>query len=275
MYRNINLWVVLFYAFFLVLSSNPGCSKKETETEYINAVFMCWISDYYQYGILCSDPIADPDGSVLTITRDTISWTFPDETIYVGYIYFNAAFNLQIATDYTLSLTSDVGDCDGNVAIPASAQITTPAPGSILPIGQNISCSWAASSGANFYWAGYYADAYDINGYYLGYFEEDTFVSSTTLTIPAVKFNIPNAAYYEVSLFVEPHSGSPPQPGASGNMTGSITGFANAVGEYDYTYFAVSIVADRTPKGSVSKIPPMEERMKSYMDHAQIDFSSE
>ena len=280
MYNNMparNILTGFLCVFCAVLFLNSGCSKKETETEteYINALFMCWISDYSQYGILCSDPIADPDGSVLTITRDTVSLTFPYETIYVGYIYFGAEFYLEIAQEYALSMSSDVGDCEGTATIPAPAQIMTPAPGSMLQLGQNISCTWAPSTGADFYWVGYYAYAYNVNGYYLGYFEEDTFVSNTTLTIAATKFNIPNAVYYEVELFVEPYSGSPPLPGASGNMTGSIKGFANAVGEYDYTYFAVSSVSDRTPKGNIAEIPPMEERIKSYLKHAQIDCFSE
>lgn len=274
-YRKILIGFLCMLCFMLFL--NSGCSKKETETEteYINALFMCWISYYSQSGILCSDPIADPDGSRVTISRDTVSSTFPYETMYVGYIYFGAEFYLEIAEEYTLSMNSNIGDCEGTATIPSPAQIMTPAAGSVLQLGQNISCSWAASSGADFYWVGYYVDAYNINGYYLGYFEEDTFVSNTTLTIAATKFDITNAVYYEVQLFVEPYSGSPPLPGASGNMTGSIKGFANAVGDYDYTYFAVSSISDRTPKGTITEIPPMEKRIKSYLEHAQIDCFSE
>ncbi len=54
-------------------------------------------------------------------------------------------------------------------------------------------------------------------------------------------------------------------------MAGSITGFLNAVGEYDYTYFGVGNTDTRINTGGRTDIPPVKERIRSYLDQAQID----
>ncbi len=268
----VSSWIALFSFICLFLSFNGGCTK--TETEYVSAIFVCWVNEYYQSALLCSDPLADPDESDVRIEWNTNSVVFPDKVVYTGYIGFMAEIDLEIETNYTVSLTSDVGDCEGTVAIPEGAEITNPSYEEILPFGQAVNCAWADAQGADFYGVWYYADAYDTSGY-VGEVYNDTFITNNSFTIPASFFNIPSAAWYEVHLSVRPNSGSPPLPGSSGNMTGTISGFVNAEGYSDYVYFYVGTPLG-TPQLKVStshqrKTPSVKERMNAYLKQLGVE----
>lgn len=267
----ISSWVALFSCLCLVLSFNGGCTKKETETEYVSAVFLCWLNSGYQSAVLCSDPLADPDDSEVQIEWNSSSVPISYYAIYAGYIAFEADFYLQIATDYTVSLASDVGNCEGTVAIPEETYITAPSYGQLIQLGQNISCTWMESQGADFYFVGYYADAYDSYGYYITEIHSDTCITNYTYTIPANFFNVPGATFYEVYLFVQPNGGAPPVPGTTGNMTGSISGFVNAAGDYDFTYFYVGTPQTKLSNGPQRKEPSVKDRMNTYLRQLGVE----
>ncbi len=271
----VSSWIAFFSFICLFLSFNGGCTKTETEyiyeTEYVSAIFLCWINDYYQSAVLCSDPLADPDESDVKIEWNTNSVVFPNKVGYTGYISFVANIDLEIATNYTVSLTSDVGDCEGTFTIPEGAEITNPSYEDTLPLGQAVNCAWTDAQGADFYGVWYYADAYDTSGYYVGGVNNDIFITNNTFTIPASFFNIPSAAWYEVSLYVQPNSGSSPLPGSSGNMTGSISGFVNAEGEYDNLYFYVGTPQWKVSTSRQRKTPSVKERMNAYLRQLGVE----
>lgn len=267
----VSSWVALFSFICLFLSLNGGCTKTETETEYVSAIFLCWLDDYYQSAVLCSDPLANPDESEVRIEWNSNSVAFPYSVVYAGYIAFEADFILEIATDYTVLLASDVGDCEGTVAIPEETDITDPTYGEILPLGQGVNCAWIDAQGADFYWVMYSAEAYDSAGYYVGEVFNDTFITNNTFTIRADFFDVSGAAWYEAYIGVQPNGGPPPVPGSSGNMTGSISGFVTAEGYPDYVYFYVGTPQLKLSKGPQRKIPSVKERMNTYLGQLGVE----
>jgi hypothetical protein len=276
MYKKIPIvsgCIVLISLACLFLAFNPGCTDTEPEvvTEYVDVIFLCWLYESYQTAALCSDPVADPNQSQVEIAWDGNSVVWPYEEVIVNHVAFSADLYLETATNYTVSLTSNVGDCAGTVAIPEEVVITNPNYGSTLPLGQDVNCTWTDAAGADFYWVSYYADGYDSNGYYVGYFENDTFITHATLTIPSILFNIPNAVMYEVSLTVEPGGGPPPEPGSTGNMTGSISGFLCTRGDGDYIYFYVGSLQLGIVTNGQRKPSSVKDRMNSYLKQLGVE----
>lgn len=265
----VSSWIALFSFICLFLSFNGGCTK--TKTKYVSVIFLCWLNDHYQSAMLCSDPLADPDESDVRIEWNTNSVVFPNKVGYTGYISFVANIYLEIATNYTVSLTSDVGDCEGTVAIPEGTEITNPSYEDTLPLGQSVNCAWTDAQGADFYGVLYHAYANDSSGYYVGQVNNYTFITNNSFTIPASFFNIPSATWYAVHLSVQPNSGSFPQPGSSGNMTGSIRGFVNAEGESDGVYFYVGTRQWKVSTSRQRKTPSVKERMNAYLRQLGVE----
>jgi len=283
---------ITFFLVMCLLSSftfNGGCTKTvhDTTTVYDTVtvhdttlisdgkIFLCWLSEYDQWAVLCSDPVADTAQSQVTIRWNGNSVVFPDESIYPGYLEFGNDLYLSFQTNYTIALNADVGSCEGTITFPEETYITEPSYGATLPIGQDVIVTWTSAQGASFYEFYWWFDAYDSSGNWLDWYWTSGINIDTTYTIDSGLFNVPNAAYYEVEFDVSPFSGPRPEPGAHGNMTGTIPGFLNGRGYGDYVYFYVG-----TPVGKLSPAPKhdrpsIKERMNTYLKELGIDLTIE
>ena len=243
----------------------------DTITINKNSIFLGWLYDDWQQGILVSDPIADIALSQLQIGwgKETTS-VFPYEFTYPGHIMFGNELYLSTGTNYKLTLTSNIGSTQGTVKLPGSTSITQPYNGQLFPLGQNITCMWT-DVGASYYEVYYYIDGYDNNGWWVDGIEKDTFVSTNSLILPAGLFNMSGAVSYEVDFDVQPFEGPLPKPGISGNMTGTIKGFLVAYGNYDYVYFYVGSYLLKTELKHERKQPSRQDHMNAYLKQLGIE----
>lgn len=280
------LFLLVFFSSSVVF--NGGCTKTVhdttvvteydtiTVTEYdtisTGSTFVCWLSDYYQQALLVSDPVADTAQSKVTIRWGANSEVFPYEMYYPGYLAFGHDLYLDPQVNYTVSLTSDVGSCEGTIMLPGWTDITYPPDDTILPI-SDIIVTWTQAQSASFYEYYFYCDAYDANGNWLDWYYEYGFVTTTSYTIDSTVFDVPNAAYYEVYFDVYPYSGTPPTPGAHGNMTGSIPGFLMGEGYGDYAYFYVGAVVKKSGIKPQHERPSTKDRMNTYLRQLGIDIT--
>jgi len=265
----------------LLIPVNSGCKTKTVyDTTYIhdtitinkNSIFLCWLYDDWQQGILISDPIADTALSQLQIEwgKDTTS-VFPYEYIWPGYIGFDNELYLSAGTNYKLTLTSNIGSSQGTIKMPDSTTITQPPYNWIvLPLGQDITCMWT-DAGSSCYHVYYYIDGYDSYGNWVGEIYKDIFVSTNSLTLPAGLFNISGAVRYEVVFEVTPFAGPLPSPGVSGNMTGTIKGFLIAYGNYSYVYFYVGSAPLKTEQRLERKQPTRQDHMNAYLKQLGVE----
>jgi len=273
-----------------------GCSKKETPTSttihdtitvYDTTVFhdtttvnvstmaLCWINDYYGQVILVSDPTADTSQSNATFSwgGSKTSRIFQSKYVWTGYIGFEWdpdstwGYSHQFMdTVLTVAITSNVGNCQGSMALPDSTHINTPSVYDTLPIG-SVTCTWAAAARAEWYQVYYHAYACS-SSYAIGWLDsKETFTSDTSMIIPASYFNYPGAQYYYVWISAYPRRGPKPQAGSTGNMTGTIKGFLVRGGRSHGTNFYVGTPPKglKTPKME-HKAPSRQERMNKYLE---------
>lgn len=220
---KISKLLILIFTIVLFVFT-PGCDKDETE---ISAVFVCFLDHYSQEARLFSDPLADINQSVLTIEWDTVSHIFLYSEYRHTYLYFLDTLNLKEKETYSVGLTSDVGYCEGTVTFPETTSITYPEDYDTLPFGANITATWDAAQGADYYYVWYRLSP-----------GRDTviFQTSTSLTLSADLFDTSDAAYYRVEIDVVPFSGAIPEPGEIGNMSGSVNGFLTAKSDFAQAY---------------------------------------
>uniref|UniRef100_A0A7C4XKF9 Fibronectin type-III domain-containing protein n=1 Tax=candidate division WOR-3 bacterium TaxID=2052148 RepID=A0A7C4XKF9_UNCW3 len=273
---------ITLFSLMCLLSSftfNGGCTKTvhDTTTVYdtitvhdtivteTGTIFLCWLSDFGQSAVLCSDPTADTAQSQITIRWDTNSDTFPYEYVFPCYLFFENELYLSTQTNYTIRLNSDIGSCEGTITIPEGTSITEPSEDDTLPLGQNVIVTWTKAQGASLYEYDLDISAYDSSGNYLDYYSTYGCNIDTTYTIDSSLFNVPNAAYYSVWFIVEPFSGPRPEPGAQGNMTGTIPGFLNGVGYGDGVYFYVGTPVVKLSGAKRHNRPSIKERMNNYL----------
>jgi hypothetical protein len=254
------LMLLLVFSIF-----NTGCGKEE---EKICAIFLCMLTDSWQDAQLVSEPIADPVQAEVSIEWDTQSYVFPFVNYWGGIISFSDTLDLDTLLDYTVELTSDVGDCEGTVTLPGATSIIDPEPWDTLPLGGTATVTWNAAQEADFYYFSYYLDAYDAFGSHISGWDYDTigYITPTSYTIPAAPFNAVGAAYYRVHFYVYPYCGPIPTPGQTANMSGSANGFLGAEGEGDHIYFWVGTPVKKDTKGTpASEIPTEKERFNTYL----------
>lgn len=264
----------------LLIPINSGCKTKTVyDTTYIydtitinkNSIFLGWLYDDGQQGLLFSDPIADTALSQLQIEwgKDTTS-VFPYEFYSTGYIGFYDELYLSASTNYKLTLTSNIGSSQGTIKMPDTTTITQPYDWQVIPLGQNITCLWT-DAGSSCYEVYYYIDGYDSYYNWVGEIYKDTFVSTTSLTLPAGLFNISGAVRYEVDFEVQPFEGPLPSPGVSGNMTGTIKGFLIAYGNYEYVNFYVGSAPLKTDQRHERKQPSRQDHMNAYLKQLGVE----
>jgi hypothetical protein len=129
--------------------------------------------------------------------------------------------------------------------MPATPSILQPTEDDTLPLHDSVYCEWDSAADASFYYIGYSGPAYDSLGELVGFCStEEMFTKSTSLTIPTSHFNVPGAAWYAVSVRVQPYNGAFPEPGELTNMSGDMIGFLIAEGPRAYVRFFVG-----TPTG--------------------------
>ncbi|MDI6850836.1 MAG: hypothetical protein QMD82_02735 [bacterium] len=245
--------------------SNTGCTVKTDtlfvhDTTYLSAVFVAFIDENDQEAFLFSDPVADLASSHVVIEWDTNTYIFSEKGIGRGYIFFGDTLSLLVGAPYTLRLTTNLGECQGTFTIPDTANITQPTSDDTMSLGSNILVSWNKISNASFYELHYSFSAYDSGGYWIDYGYADTILMDTIFTIPASFFNVPDAAFYQASIYVYPYQGPALEAGATSNTQGSIKGFLYAGGEGDYVYI---YVGTPTRKSGYFKIPePTKEAIR-------------
>ncbi len=272
--KGMKSMVVLFFMAGLFW----GCSKTETPTSTTTTVTVsktaiCFIGNSGGLVTLVSDPTADT-----SLSNATLSWggaktslVFQDKYVWIGYIELFGDADLGYSHQFkdtvlTLTVTSNVGNCQGSMALPDSAYINAPTSGSILPIG-SVTCTWATATRAEWYMVYYYAYAYSSYNYSYWVGWKDTITTGNSITLPASYFNYPDAQYYEVYAVVFPYRGPKPQANSTGNMTGTIKGFLVGEGMYDDIFFYVGTPPKgiTTPK-VVHKEPSRDERRNKYLD---------
>jgi hypothetical protein len=222
---RIEISKLLLLILIIVLSVfTPGCDEDET---VIPAVFVCILRQYSQEARLFSAPLADINQSVLTIEWDTVSHIFPYFSYMHAYLYFLDTLVLEEKEPYSVGLTSDVGFCEGTVTFPEATSITYPENYDTLQFGANITSTWSAAEGADYYYVWYRMSP-----------GEDTviFQTSTSLTLSADLFDPLEDDYYRVEIEVVPFSGAMPVPGEIGNMSGSVNGFLTAKRNFAEAY---------------------------------------
>ncbi|MBA7518511.1 hypothetical protein ES705_10582 [subsurface metagenome] len=273
-------YVVIFLAVWFSFISNGGCTKTETvydtTTVYDTLVqydtldqHFLWCELFFwdwQNAMLFSDPVADPAQSEVKMEWGTQSFIFPNEVVGPGVLSFQGEQDMDSLTDYTITLTSDVGTCTGTVTLPGAVTITNPNIDDTLPFNQDVYCTWIAAQAADFYYLYYDAGGYDVMGNYIDYVQENTFTTATSHTIPASFFNIPGAVFYGVWFDVDPYTG--PLPGNGFNMSGtSVGGVLLAQGNGDYVWFYVGTPTDIFKrKHDRRKVIDSEEFMKIYLE---------
>lgn len=217
------LLLILIIVLFVFTS---GCDKEETE---IPAVFVCILNQYSQEARLFSDPLADINQSVVTIEWDTVSHIFPYFVYYHTYLYFLDTLDLEEKESYSVGLTSDIGYCEGTVTFPEATSITYPEENDTLPLGVNVTSTWDAAEGADYYYVWHRLSPFDSTG--LGgnpLLDTVIFQTFNSLTLSADLFDTSDAACYRVEIEVVPCSGAIPESGEIGNMSGSVNGFLTA-----------------------------------------------
>ena len=228
---RIEISKLLLLILIIVLSVfNPGCDKDETD---ISTVFVCFLKHYSQEARLFSDPLADINQSVLTVEWDTVSHIFLYSEYRHTYLYFLDTLALEEKESYSVELTSDVGYCEGTVTFPEAASITYPEENDTLPLGVNVTSTWDAAEGADYYYVWHRLSPFDSTGL-RGNPLLDTVIFQTfnSLTLSADLFDTSDAACYRVEIEVVPFSGAIPEPGEIGNMSGSINGFLTARSDF-------------------------------------------
>jgi len=205
-----------------------------TQQNFVSCMLYLWGSE----ACLFSNPLTDPDSvdARKEWSGDTI--IFPIKLTYPDHIELKDNSNNIACTTYTIKVTSNLGNAEGNICIPGSISMTLPSNGDTLPIG-DVTVSWTTGQKADFYWVSGYMISYDSLGSGFELTDIDTFLFAVSFVIPSTFFNIDNAKYHYVYLDVYPYSGSLPVPGTSGNMTGTLNGFLNALGNGGSVYFYV------------------------------------
>lgn len=247
----------------------PGCTRERTITRaQLQNILICWLAEWGGTAMLASDPIADPDRSELEISWGDSSRVFSEEYVYPGYIGFDDPHWLTPETAYAVQLTSNVGGCEGTIVLPGAVGITRPSWRDTLPLGVDVQCVWTPAEGADGYRVLYYADGYDSSGHYIGScgeYDDFIWVRTVSLVIAASFFDLPGAAYYEVYLDVFPMAGPAPEPGASGNMSGSVRGFLVGYGTGDFMLFYVGVPVGGDAVQPHRREAGSKEALNSYM----------
>jgi hypothetical protein len=222
---------------------NEGCTVKTDtvfvhDTTNISATFVCFIKSYEQKAFLFSDPIADLTVSKVKVEWDTNSFDMVKE-LDDSYLFFFHAYFLPSRKTYKVTLTSNIGGCQGTCVIPDTTYIIQPVRGDTFRVGYDILTVWRKVQNASFYYLYFYICSFDNFGFDLGTIRGDTFVVDTTFTLPASFFSNPNAAYYDVGLYVFTLTGPVIRAGATSNMQGFVKGFLYGGNTFSYTYFYV------------------------------------
>lgn len=270
MFKYKNLIPVIIIAMFLAF---PGCKKNTTTGNgdtNTAATILCWLYNSGSQLILISDPIADPAQSEAKIKWGSNSRTFPSEGIGPDYVVFEDTTTLVPLTNYTIELTSNLGNSSGTIALPESTLITAPLDDDTLSLGQPVTCTWTSAQGAQYYDVYYDASAYNDSGYIGECSMREVYPTSNSITIPVSYFNVLGAAYYYVFLHVATCSGPIPQAGQTGNMSGTIKGFLVGNGSGQYINFYVGTPVKGTAVGGTSQSrlsDTRKDRMNSYLHH--------
>ncbi len=262
---------IVLVAILIVFSVfTTGCTKEE---EALQAIFMCWTSGDWEEAILTSDPIANIAQSDVVIEWDTLSHTFPYKDLYNGIIIFDDTIYVDSLEDFTIELTSDVGDCEGTITLPGATSIIDPDYNDTLPLGGTVTVTWHAAQDADYYGVYYDLDAYDSTGSWIVWnYDTVRYVTSTSHTIPGGVFDAPDAAYYSVYFEAYPFSGVMPVAGETGNMTGSVNGFLLGEGEGDWIGFWVGEPLKKATKAiSTPKQTTEKDRINAYLEALGIE----
>lgn len=249
-----------------------GCGKSKTVTETVytdvNKIFVCTIG-YNSEAYLTSVPTADTALTTLKMSWDVTLITFKENLINGGI-----SFTLPDGTPYPpsypaididVSLTSNIGNCQGIIKIPRYINSFTPSYGDTFPLG-DVLCNWSKAVYAEWYSIYCYYTAYDSAGNWLRSNEYYAYSSDTSHTISSSNFNSTAAKYYSVSLQVTPSRGVKPVAGSTGNMTGTVNGFLISEGSSRGAYFYVGTPLKniKLPK-TEHKQPGSKDRMKRYI----------
>ena len=255
------------FLIFLILFSTfiTGCEKNEE----ICAIFVAILYEQEQFGVLRSDPIADPTQSEVIMKWDTLSDTSSYWYHYVDGIWFDNILNLDGMVDYTIELTSNVGDCRGTITFPDTTSIIEPMNYDTLPIRDGITISWNVAEGADYYEVKYGVVIYDSSGVVLDFYDTVKYVTLTSLTVP---LGIEDASYYRIHFYLYPSSGSKPIPGERSNMIGSVRGFLTARVQRDWILFWVGEpVKNHKENEHMMKQTTRRELLNKYLEAFGIE----
>lgn len=248
----------------LILSGCVREKKKIVEVEKpVNAWVMGFITIYpWQYAYLISDPVEDPAkcDAILKWGQNQKIFEIKDK-ILTGIEFWDTLISCNPNTQYTLEINSQTfGKSSGNVIIPSGTQIVNPDWEDTLPIG-NVQISWTTAQNATFYCLYISIDAYDETGEWIDDEYIDTFITSTSFTIPSSYFQVEGAAYYIVYCDVFPYSGKLYEA----NMSGNFKGYLFGEGEGDWIYFYVGTPVVSAPLKTHEK-PTVEQRIHKLRD---------
>jgi len=220
----INRFILCISLIFITIFTT-GCEKKGA-----HAIFVVNLTNWGQSANLVSSPVADVYQSDVVIKWDTLSHVFPYKELELELdLRFQAYLHLDSLKDYTVELISDVGYCEGTVTMPERTSIIEPTNNDTLSPEEFVTVTWSTAGGADWYQVVYFLNAYDSTNSVLYWNNKTEYMESTSITIPAELFDIPDAVYYSVEVKVCPCSGTMPVSGEIGNMSGSINGFLVAV----------------------------------------------
>lgn len=154
-----------------------------------------------------------------------------------GSHYWDTLRTITEGDEVQLTVSGDQGVANAVVRVPQQFRIQSPNPDSlfILPPYNNFSASWTASGFSDYYNAYFYLnyEYVPIGGGTSKYFDFqlDTILSTTSITIPAVRLfpaDYDSLAYSSYSygyFYITAFNGPRLETGAQGNVTGDGIGF--------------------------------------------------
>ena len=224
-----------------------GCGKRDSCTGIVadsTTILSIALSRHFSFASLTCEDSLDPDSiDIIKIWNgDSILFAFKWQN-NSNELHLNDTTGNSYGVPYTFSLISNFASAEGTITFPEMAAFTYPSENDTLPI-EDIEVTWADCYGADYYSLYKEIAACDSAGDLIEMEYIDTILATPSITIWATEFNVIEAAFYVVYLFLRPKAGILPSMGEPANMTGNILGYMYADGDGDIMSFYVGTPAN-------------------------------